>query len=85
MTARRLLSLSVALTLSVGALTGCASSGDSGKPQVVASFYPLQYVAQRIVGDHADVTNLTQPGVEPHDLDLPPRQAAQISGADVVL
>ena len=45
-------------------------SGDSGEPEVVASFYPLQYVAQRVVGDHAEVANLTQPGVEPHDLEL---------------
>lgn len=65
-----------------GGSTGAAADGRVG---VVTSFYPLQYVAQRIVGDHADVTGLTKPGVEPHDLDLPPRQAAQISGADVVL
>ncbi len=52
--------------------------------EVVASFYPLQYVAERIVGDHAKVTNLTAPGVEPHDLELSPRQAARVSGASVV-
>ena len=67
-------------------LTGCAASGgDSGKPEVVASFYPLQYVAQRIVGNHAQVTNLTAPGAEPHDLELSPRQTASLSGASVVL
>ena len=48
---------------------------------MVASFYPLQYVAERIVGDHAEVTNLTAPGVEPHDLELSPRQVARVSGA----
>ncbi len=67
-------------------LTGCAalSTSGSGKPQVVAAFYPLAYVAERVAGDHADVTNLTGAGVEPHDLELTPQQVADISEADVV-
>ena len=80
----RLVSLSLALTVGASALTGCATSGGDGKPQVVASFYPLQYVAEQVVGDHADVTNLTKPGVEPHDLELSPRQTADLSEAEVV-
>src|ERR1700712_55005 len=84
MTVRGLLSLSAVLALSLGGLTGCGASSGRGKPQVVASFYPLQYVAQRIVGDHADVSNLTKPGVEPHDLELSPRQTATLSSASVV-
>lgn len=65
-------------------LTGCGGIGTtSDKPQVVASFYPLQYVADRIVGDHADVTNLTHPGAEPHDLELTVRQTAMLSAATV--
>jgi len=75
----------MALTLALAALTACAEDGGTGKPEVVASFYPLQYVAERIVGDHAEVTNLTEPGVEPHDLELSPRQTADLAGADVVL
>jgi zinc transport system substrate-binding protein len=66
-------------------VSACGASSDSGRPQVIASFYPLQYVAGRIVGDHAEVSNLTAPGVEPHDLELSPRQAASLSGAEVVL
>ena len=62
------------------AATGAARRGTS----VVTSFYPLQYVAQRIAGDHADVTNLTQPGQEPHDLELTVRQTAELADADVV-
>jgi zinc transport system substrate-binding protein len=79
----RRLPLVLALVLPAGLLSACAVGGD-GKPDVVASFYPLQYVAQRIVGDHADVTNLTAPGVEPHDVELSPRQVAKVSGASVV-
>lgn len=52
---------------------------------MIAAFYPLQFVAERIVGGHADVADLTGPGVEPHDLELTVRQTAHLSGADVVL
>jgi zinc transport system substrate-binding protein len=68
----------------LGTLAGCATPGTSGKPTVVASFYPLQYVAERVVGTHAEITNLTKPGVEPHDLELSPRQTADLSSASVV-
>ncbi len=82
---RRLVALAAVPAVTLGVLAGCTSTGGSGKPQVVASFYPLQYVAERIAGAHADVTNLTKPGVEPHDLELSPRQTATLAGADVVL
>jgi zinc transport system substrate-binding protein len=66
------------------ALAGCSAGGsDDGRPEVVAAFYPLQFVADRVVGEHATVTNLTDPGVEPHDLELTPRQVARLSGAAV--
>lgn len=66
-------------------LTACTPPGDDGEIDVVASFYPLQYVAEQVVGDHARVTNLTSPGTEPHDLELSPRQVARLTTADVVL
>ena len=70
-------------------LAGCAGplagGGSNGGPSVVASFYPLAYVAERVVGDHAEVVNLTTPGVEPHDLELNVEQTGEISGADLVV
>src|SRR3954471_4695125 len=78
------------VVVAVPLLTGCggASSG-AGKAsrgiEVVTSFYPLQYVAQRVAGDHADVENLTQPGREPHDLELTVQQTKDIADSDVVL
>ena len=84
MSPRRVVGPAIALALAAGAMSGCAAAGGSGKPQVVASFYPLQYVAERVVGDHAEVTNLTAPGVEPHDVELSPRQTAEVSSASVV-
>jgi zinc transport system substrate-binding protein len=75
-----------------GALSGCAAFSDDtaapssdGKVRVVASFYPLQYVAQRVAGSRADVVNLTKPGGEPHDLEIPPKETAEIVDADLVL
>ncbi len=42
-------------------------------------------MAERIAGDHAEVVNLTQPGREPHDLELTVRETAEITTADLVL
>src|SRR6478609_8850006 len=74
------------------ALSGCAAFSDDASPaasgakvRVVAAFYPLQYVAQRVAGTNADVENLTQPGSEPHDLEIPPKQTAEIVDADLVV
>ena len=66
-------------------LAACGASADTGGTQVVASFYPLQYVAQRIAGDDAEVESLASPGVEPHDLELTLQQTAAIADADVVV
>jgi len=57
----------------------------AGRLSIVTSFYPLQYVAEQVAGRHADVTNLTKPGAEPHDLELTPRQVASLTTADLVV
>jgi zinc transport system substrate-binding protein len=68
------------------ALSGCSSSADgSGSVKVTAAFYPLQYAAQRVAGDHATVENLTRPGAEPHDLELSIKEIADVSDSDVVV
>lgn len=73
-------------TLLAGLLAGCGGAGaDSGKPTVVASFYPLQYVAERVVGAHAEVSNLTSAGKEPHDLEINVMQTAEIADADIAI
>ena len=71
-----------------GSVSGCAATGpasDDGKPRVVAAFYPLVFVAEQIGGPDVNVTNLTTPGVEPHDLELAPRQVTAIAEADLVI
>lgn len=66
-------------------LTACSATEDDGRPTVVASFYPLQFLTERIAGDTVRVVNLTEPGTEPHDLDPSVQQIAELSDADLVL
>lgn len=93
MNVRRLIptaAVASATVLGLTALSACSSSdaadknGD-GKLSVTASFYPMQYLAQEIGGDHVSVDTLTKPGVEPHDLELSPRQTATLGESDVIL
>src|SRR5688572_17326239 len=79
----------LALVLPV-ALAGCAAFSDEAPDsadgvQVATAFYPLQYVAQRVAGDLATVENLTQPGMEPHDLELTVAETAAVADADLVI
>jgi zinc transport system substrate-binding protein len=72
-------------------LAGCSAQGSGGSAgqsdgvTVLASFYPLQYVAQQIGGDLVTVDNLTPPAAEPHDLELSPAQVREIGTADLVV
>ncbi|MEU0160330.1 metal ABC transporter substrate-binding protein [Streptomyces sp. NPDC006261] len=79
-----------AVVLGLAALSACSTSdaadgGNGDKLKVTASFYPMQFLAERIGGEHVAVTSLTKPGVEPHDLELTPRQIGSISESDYVL
>lgn len=74
------------VALAAIAMGGCATPDPTpGKIDVVAAFYPLQFLAEEIGGEHVAVTNLVKPGAEPHDLELSPKQVAAIAGADLVL
>ena len=79
----------LAAALVLGALTACgddsASGAGSDKLDVVAAFYPLQFVAEQVGGDAVQVKSLAKPGAEPHDLELNAEQVAQIVDAKVVI
>ncbi|MFF0345378.1 metal ABC transporter substrate-binding protein [Kribbella sp. NPDC004875] len=81
--------LAGATALAALTLAGCggSSSGGSGngKLDVVASFYPLEFIARTVGGDAVNVTTLTAPGVEPHDLELTPKQVGSIAEAKLVV
>ncbi|MCY7400129.1 MAG: metal ABC transporter substrate-binding protein [Nocardioides sp.] len=68
-------------------LAGCgAVADDSGNGRrAVAAFYPLAWVTGRVAGDDWQVTNLTAPGAEPHDLSLDIGQTAEVSRADLIV
>jgi len=77
--------LLAAAALTVAGLPGCSDDGSGDGLSVVTSFYPLQFVTERIGGEHLDLTNLTQPGQEAHDLELTVRQTAELTEADLVV
>ncbi|MFJ2741785.1 metal ABC transporter substrate-binding protein [Streptomyces sp. NPDC087440] len=95
MNVRRLIPVTAtaaAVSLGLVTLSACGGSssaadgkGADGKLNVIASFYPMQYLAEQIGGDKVAVTTLTKPGVEPHDLELKPKQTAQLGEADLIL
>lgn len=64
---------------------GSEPSGATGTMVVSAAFYPLEYAAGQVGGSHVTVLGLTKPGAEPHDLELTPRQLADLPKAGVVL
>ncbi|MEI7031324.1 metal ABC transporter substrate-binding protein [Streptomyces pratensis] len=79
-----------AVALGLTALSACSTSNaadgsDGDTLKVTASFYPMQFLAERIGGEHVTVTSLTKPGVEPHDLELTPRQIGSIGESDYAL
>ena len=83
------ISVRVAVVVAVGlTLAGCAQRGAGASGSTVAvmtSFYPLQFVTERVAGPAATVRNLTKPGAEPHDLELGPRDVADLGDADLVV
>ncbi|UNX53528.1 metal ABC transporter substrate-binding protein [Georgenia sp. TF02-10] len=86
---RRLLSgavaLAVALPLAACSADAAPDRSPDGKLEVLAAFYPLQYLAQEVGGEHVEVSSLTPAGAEPHDLELSPNDVTRLSGAGAVL
>lgn len=76
--------LLAALALTATACTS-ADSGADGTVDVVASFYPLQYVTQQVGGEHVTVASLVPAGGDPHDIELSPAKVREIGAADLVV
>jgi len=67
-------------------VVGCGGSSDAaGRPTVVASFYPLAWIAERVAAPGTHVVDLTPAGTEPHDLELTPHDLETLQDADLVL
>ena len=64
---------------------GDRTASGHGRITVVAAFYPLAYAAGQLGGDRVTVSNLTPAGAEPHDLELSPKDVAEVKAASLVL
>ena len=81
------------LTLSIIGFTAACSRNSQTAPteddqkslKIYTTFYPLYDFTKKIVGDDAEVENLVPAGVEPHDFELSPKQAAKIYDADIFI
>jgi zinc transport system substrate-binding protein len=74
--------------LAVLALAGCGGvtrAADDDRLQVVVGAYPYEFVTERVGGQAVQVENLTEPGAEPHDVELTPQQVGRLGQADVVV
>ncbi|PUA80448.1 metal ABC transporter substrate-binding protein [Nocardioides currus] len=76
-----------ALAIAPLLLTGCGGSSDASgaEHEAAAAFFPLQWVTEQVGGDAWEVTGLTAPGAEPHDLELGIAETAALDRADVVV
>ncbi|MFA5860081.1 MAG: zinc ABC transporter substrate-binding protein [Candidatus Thermoplasmatota archaeon] len=84
----RLPSLALAGLIVAAALAGCASPAttNASSPSVMASFYPLQYLTQRIAGPAGQLVGvIVPPGAEPHDYDLKPSDQAKVANAKLIV
>ena len=75
------LMLAAALALAP-ALAGCAATPH---PDVMATFYPIQYFAQRIAGPGLSVGSVVKPGSEPHDYEPTPKDLDQVVHAKALV
>jgi zinc transport system substrate-binding protein len=61
-------------------------SNESGaRFSVVASFYPLGFLAEQIAGDRASVIIVTPPGTEPHEYEPTAQSIAAMHDSDILL
>ena len=81
----RALAAFLVLSLGASALEGCTAPTGSGTPQVIASFYPMEYLTERIAGGHLSVGVLVPQGAQPHDYDLKPSDAAGLAHARLIV
>jgi zinc transport system substrate-binding protein len=82
---RRPLVWTALLAALVMVLAACSDAKGDAQVDVVASFFPLADAARSVGGSQVTVTLLTRPGVEPHGLELTPKQVQQVRQAQLLL
>lgn len=72
--------------LALPLLAGCTGPGEAAAaPEVLATFYPLAWMAERIAGPDLRVGTLVPNGVEPHDWEPTPRVVEGLLRAKVLV
>ena len=67
-------------------MSGCTVQPvDTNQVQVVATFYPLAFLAEQVGGDLVQVTTVVPNGVEPHDFTPTPQDIVKVTNADVFI
>ncbi|NYH53948.1 zinc transport system substrate-binding protein [Nocardiopsis arvandica] len=88
-TALRAAALGAATLMTITACGGGGEGGGTGVSPaeadltVVTGVYPLEWLARQVGGERVAVVQLTEPGTEPHDLELTGRQVAEVIEADI--
>jgi zinc transport system substrate-binding protein len=81
----RLAALALTASLAVSGCSDDSSAADADALQVTAAFYPYAFLVERIGGPDVELTTLTRPGAEPHDLELTPQQVGGLGETDLVV
>lgn len=84
----RTAALGAATLMTLTACGGQETSANGVSPEdaqltLVTGVYPLEWLATEVGGDRVSVSQLTDPGAEPHDLELTGRQIGEVSQADI--
>ena len=62
-----------------------AQSADTKSLQIVTSFYPMYFFTSQMVGNKADVLNITPSGAEPHDYEPTAQDIAHIETSNLLI
>ncbi|SDE90228.1 zinc transport system substrate-binding protein [Blastococcus fimeti] len=73
------------LACGLAACGGGQDDADDGRVGVVATSYPLEYVAAEVGGNHVEVTALVPAGGDSHGLEPGPHDVLTLQQADVVV
>lgn len=83
-TNRPLLPCLGAAALAASAVGCSAQEAGSEGVSVITSVYALDWLAQEVTSGEVSLTLLTDPGTDPHDLELTPRQIGEITETDLL-
>lgn len=85
---KRIFILTVALILVVTSFSGCGSSRESGKTDIVCTVFPIYDWVRNIIGEDNDAVELhllVKNGTDPHSYTPSPADVAKILSCDVLI